>query len=395
MITYFGQHNTATVYANDVESTAIEQIYQLCDQEYLKNASIRFMPDVHAGHGCTIGTTIMTDKLDAIDPNLIGVDIGCGVSVYKLKDKNISLRKLDDVIHKHVPSGKEIFTTSNYAGCLIAFSHASIDLERSFHSMGTLGGGNHFIEIDKDDEDNLYLLIHSGSRHVGVEIAKYYQDIAAREFKDKRKEAADAIIKSCKAAGQEKLIATALTTLKATAASQMAALSKNNLNNYLHDVQLAQEWAEMNRAAIAAAILNHMHIKADLICQTIHNYIDFTDNYVCIRKGAVSAKEGEKLIIPLNMRDGALLCTGLGNPDWNYSAPHGAGRRMSRHSAFDELSLDEYKREMSHIYSSCVTSSTLDESPMAYKDAAAIAEQITDTVKVDKILKPIYNFKAI
>lgn len=364
-----GRANVAKVFTNHLEEAALEQIKLLCDQEFTKDSKIRIMPDVHAGAGCTIGTT-MTIK-DKIVPNLVGVDIGCGMETVKLKNKQIELEKLDKYIHEKIPAGHKIRETShdfadeidlNELRCL---KDGKINTKRAINSIGTLGGGNHFIEVNKDEENQYYLVIHSGSRHLGLEVAGYYQEQAFQQLEEE----------------QKKEIPRTLAYVKGTL-----------LEDYLHDMKIVQRFAMLNRKAMVQEIVKGMKFKVMEQFTTIHNYID-TDEMI-LRKGAVSAKKGELLLIPINMRDGSLLCIGKGNEDWNQSAPHGAGRLMSRKEAKNSFTVSEFKKQMKHIYTTSVNAETLDECPMAYKNMEEIISQIKETAQIVKVLKPVYNFKA-
>ena len=401
MLELKGKYNTAKVFTDIVEETAISQIISLCNEEFTSGSKIRIMPDVHAGAGCTIGTT-MTIK-DKVVPNLVGVDIGCGVLVASLKKGlHFDLEKLDKTIRQYIPSGQSIRTNGIHEYAFnIDFNNLKcidhVNLYRAANSIGTLGGGNHFIEVAIDDKGIEYLIIHSGSRNFGKQIAEYYQHIAYQEcLSDKLYE--KSIIADLKRQARANEIQPTLETLKLNEVhinKDLAFLTGENLENYLNDIEIAQEYASMNRAAIGMEILSNMGIKAGDIDEgftTVHNYID--TNSMILRKGAVSAQEGEKLIIPINMRDGSLICRGKGNVDWNCSAPHGAGRLMSRSEAKKKISIEEYTDEMKDVYTTSVNISTLDEAPMAYKNKEDIIKNISDTVEIVKIIKPIYNFKA-
>lgn len=389
--------NTVKVFANIFEPEAYDQIERLANSEAYGHAKIRVMPDAHAGKGCVVGTTIqLTDK---VTPNLVGVDIGCGMQVTKLEEKEIDLYKLDRFIRENIPTGFNIRDTPlpqagwfhpekmHCAACL------NTDIV-TMNSIGTLGGGNHFIEIDRSDEGDLYLVIHSGSRNLGVRVCQWYQHLAvledgSRDCRGQRTE----LIEKLKAEGRQKDIAKELASLPHPTPSnkELAYLTGSNFEEYIHDMQMVQQYAILNRYAMTRLILNGMSLHRSDSFETIHNYINKRD--MILRKGAVSARQGEKLIIPMNMRDGALLCIGKGNPDWNFSAPHGAGRLMSRKMAKESLSLEEYQKTMTGIFSTSVSESTIDESPQAYKPMAEIISQIGDTVEVKEVIRPIYNFK--
>ena len=383
------------IFAKTCEEQARKQISRMANCEAYKNRMIRIMPDVHAGKGCTIGTCISIHN--KVVPNTVGVDIGCGMLVVYLGKIDIDLDKLDRTINEKIPCGFNVNSDMDINGrawfertrLLIAKSE-----EREYigRSIGTLGGGNHFIEIDKDDDDNKYLVIHSGSRNFGVKVCEKWQNIAIgeeRAKKDKRNE----LIARLKAEHKEKLIQQELRKLhKPTFDEDLAYVSDLLFDGYINEMKMAQEYARDNRNVMAAVIIRSMGWEVSDMFTSVHNYID--TKKMIIRKGACSAEEGERLIIPMNMRDGSLICVGKGNPDWLFSAPHGAGRLMSRKQAFDTLDLKEYRKEMSGIYSSSVCEETIDESPMAYKPMQEIIDCIEPTVEVKKIIKPIYNFKA-
>lgn len=393
MIELNGKYNTAKIFTNNVDAETQSQIIQLLNQPFMSENKIRIMPDCHAGAGCVIGTTMtLTDK---VIPNLVGVDIGCGMYALELKEANIDLNELDNVINNYVPCG---FSIHDHA---IAKSNindiiAPIDIEKAFKSLGTLGGGNHFIEIDKASNGKLWLVIHTGSRHLGIEICKYYQNLGYENISQHNIAGQIAkIIIELKHTGKEKEIENAIHKLHEQVPSipkDLCYVENQIFDNYMHDMKLAQEHASINRETIANTIINKMHLHAIQSFQTIHNYIDI-DNMI-LRKGAVSAKANEKLIIPMNMRDGSLICIGKGNPDWNYSAPHGAGRIMSRSQAKEQISMNEFTDTMKNIYSTSVMESTIDEAPMVYKPMKEIMNNIIDTVDIIDIIKPIYNFKA-
>lgn len=399
-----GKYNTAKVFTDVVDEKSLQQIKGLCDQEFTSGAKIRLMPDVHAGAGCTIGTT-MTIK-DKICPNLVGVDIGCGMETLCIKadsevSRNFNGADLDKIIRKNIPSGFSIRK----------FPHAFVEQvewdnikghynkKRAWLSLGTLGGGNHFIEADRDDEGNLYIVVHSGSRHAGLEIADYYQEQAWRQLNGNAEEDCRKLIERLKAEGKEQEIQEKLEELKAQISTDipkdLAYVSGELFDDYINDMRIMQHFAMLNRKAMVQSISIGLRIKQEDIIEqftTIHNYID-TDKMI-LRKGAVSAQKGEKLLIPINMRDGSLICVGKGNEDWNCSAPHGAGRVMSRNKARKELSLEEFKAEMSGIWSSTVNLETIDEAPMAYKTMDDIVANIDPTAEIVKVIKPIYNYKA-
>lgn len=383
--------NEIKVFAETFEFEAYDQIKALGNFEPYLQSKIRVMPDAHAGKGCVVGTTMtITDK---VTPNLVGVDIGCGMFVVKLKEKGIDLVALDQVIKEKVPSG---FNIHKKRQCKFDLDRLkcvnSVDLERAALSIGSLGGGNHFIEIDRAADDTLYLVIHSGSRHLGVQVCKYYQD-KAFQLANEVGTAKVALIQQLKGEGREKEIDSALKQFrKPQVNKELAFVYGKDFDDYIHDMREAQEYATMNRRVIADIILSGLRLQEEDSFTTIHNYIDIKE--MILRKGAVSAKAGEMLIIPMNMRDGSLICKGKGNPDWNFSAPHGAGRLMSRSKAKERISFKEFTRSMKGIYTTSVNRSTIDEAPQAYKSMEEIVRLISDTVEIVDIIKPIYNFKA-
>lgn len=391
-----GKFNKAKVFTDVIENEAIEQIKAACDFPAFKGLKIRIMPDVHAGAGCTIGTT-MTIK-DKIVPNMVGVDIGCGMEVAKLEDKELNLKALDEFIHVNIPSGMTCrtkphpFVEQINLKDLRCFSHIKDTLARN--SIGTLGGGNHFIEVDRD-EQNYYLVIHSGSRHLGLEVASFYQKEAYKNLCGNSQKQIQKVIACLKAEGRQKEIQSTVKMLKADkvdVSPDMAYVSGELFNDYIHDMKIVQRYAVINRNAMAHDIIEGLNLTVLERFTTVHNYID-TERMI-LRKGAVSARKGEKLLIPINMKDGSLICIGKGNADWNESAPHGAGRLMSRNAAFKNLTMKQFKAEMEGIYSTSVTPETLDESPMAYKRLEDIVDNITPTVEIVRQIKPVYNFKA-
>ena len=393
-----GKVNTAVCYAKVVEDEAIEQIRRMCDYEFTEGSKIRIMPDVHAGKGCTIGTTMtVTDK--AV-PNIVGVDIGCGMYTVNLGKGNIDFEKLDEAAH-FVPSGMNI-----WEGRQEKFDLQELCCYRSLkntkwleRSLGTLGGGNHFIEVDRAQDGTNYLVIHTGSRNLGKQVADLYQQLAIDLNKGKETyfQQRDAIIREYKAAGRKQEIQTAL---KAIAWEQRVASMPEDLcylygiyfEDYLHDVEICQRFAKRNREKLAEVLLERTGMSGSDAFHTIHNYIDTEE--MILRKGAIAAHKGEKVLIPINMRDGSVLAVGKGNPDWNYSAPHGAGRIMSRTKAKENLSMEEYKSAMEGVYTTSVNEATLDEAPMAYKSLEDIIDVIKESVDVIDVMKPVYNFKA-
>lgn len=400
MVIIEGKYNKAKVFTDVVEEVALSQIKTLCDQEFVKDSKIRIMPDVHAGAGCTIGTT-MTIK-DKIVPNLVGVDIGCGMETIQIKNKHIELQKLDKLIYEEIPSGFNIRKTAHKYNDEVDLTSlrckldAKINISRAQMSLGTLGGGNHFIEVDEDEEGNIYVVVHSGSRHLGLEVANYYQEQAYKALNGNTVKDIYRLTQEYKVAGRDKEIQSAINDLKKQTKTEipkaLAYLSGQMLEDYIHDMKIVQRFAMLNRKAMIDIIIKGMKLKVAEEFTTIHNYID-TDNMI-LRKGAVSAAKGEKLLIPINMRDGSLICIGKGNPEWNQSAPHGAGRLMSRKQAKNSYTVSEFKKEMKGIYTTSVSDKTLDECPMAYKDMRDIVNNITDTADIIKVIKPIYNYKA-
>ncbi len=400
MIEIKGKINTALCYATIVEDEAIEQIRRMCDYEFTRGSKIRIMPDVHAGKGCTIGTT-MTVAGKAV-PNVVGVDIGCGMYTVDLGKADIDLEKLDEAAH-YIPSGMNV-----WEGRQEKFDLTELRCFRELketkwleRSLGTLGGGNHFIEIDRAADGTNYLVIHSGSRNLGKQVAEFYQKLAINlnrgygDYLEKR----DEIIRSYKEQGRRNEIQEALKQLhwqvfesETSVPEDLCYLSDKYLEDYLFDVVICQRFARRNREKMAEILLERTGISGGEAFHTIHNYID-TDEMI-LRKGAIAAHKGEKVLIPINMRDGSVLATGKGNPEWNYSAPHGAGRLMSRTKAKTTLSMEEYKSEMKGIYTTSVNEKTLDEAPMAYKSLEDIIDVIRDSVDVIDVMKPIYNFKA-
>ena len=400
MIEIKGKHNTAKCYVNALDDVAAEQILSVCDMEELADSKIRIMPDVHAGKGCTIGTT-MTVK-DKIVPAMVGVDIGCGMYTVSLGKVELDLERLDEVVHR-IPCGTRVWEGRLERHDLMGLEcYRSLkDTKRLERSIGTLGGGNHFIEIDEDLDGNKYLIIHSGSRNLGTQVAQIYQDIALdlNMGKEDYFRQRDEIIRAYKEQGRRKEIQDVLKAMKKaweskepTLPYELCYLYGDFMASYIHDVDICQQFALRNREKMAEIILEGYGIGCGEAFHTVHNYIDVEE--MILRKGAVSAKKGEKLLIPINMRDGSLICIGKGNDDWNCSAPHGAGRLMSRTTAFEKLTVEEYESQMKGIYSTCITSSTLDESPMAYKSIDEIVSNVEPTVEIVSRIKPIYNFKA-
>ncbi|MBE6932300.1 MAG: RtcB family protein [Ruminococcaceae bacterium] len=398
MIEIKGQYNTAICYTPALEKAAEDQIRAVCDQKEFSDSKIRIMPDVHAGIGCTIGTTMtITDK---IVPGMVGVDIGCGMETLRIAEKELDYEKLDEIIRTQIPCGREIRTEPhelNHEIDLNALRCAKyVNLERARCSIGTLGSGNHFIEVDRGEEGDIFLVIHSGSRHLGTQVAKFYQEEGRKALWGGANHQIQAAVAELKAQGRFQEIEATIKALKRERPTRvprdLAWVEGKLFDDYLHDMAITQHFAALNRKAMVDVIVKGMGLTPVEQFTTIHNYID-TEQFI-LRKGAVSARKGEKLLIPINMRDGSLICVGKGNPEWNYSAPHGAGRLMSRKAAFENLSLQEYEEEMSGIYSTCVNFDTLDESPMAYKGIDEIIAQIGPTVDILEQIRPLYNFKA-
>lgn len=389
------------IFTDNIEPQAKDQVYMLAEQEAFKNCKIRIMPDVHAGAGCVIGFT--ANLGDKVIPNIVGVDIGCGMLVVELGYADIDLPKLDTFIGQNIPSGMNVHENtvipSTQMEELVCFNELK-NKPWLFRSTGTLGGGNHFIEIDEDAKGFKYLVIHTGSRNWGKQVADIYQRKAIETCKDgvsaKLKAERERIIREYKANGRDKEISAALKHLKDSLGpsipSDLCYLEGKTREEYLHDMRLCQRFATENRGAIAEKIVNGLNLNPGSCFQTIHNYIDFDTGIT--RKGAVRAMKGERLIIPINMRDGCIIGIGKGNPDWNYSAPHGAGRIMSRNQARKELCEADYYETMKGIYTTSVCFDTIDESPMVYKPIDEIIQNIEPTVEIEKIIKPIYNFKA-
>ncbi len=368
MIIIEGKYNLAKVFVDEIEEGARVQIKTMLDQPFIKDSKIRIMPDVHAGAGSTIGTTMTVH--DKVVPNLVGFDIGCGMLTSKIKARKIDFSVLDTVIHNKIPSGFAIRNRVHEYAKYVDVDKLKIrrngkndkklNIKRADRSIGTLGGGNHFIEINQDDNNDLYLVIHTGSRNIGNQVASLYQ--------------------------REAMI------MSPTQPKSLAYLEGEKYNDYLHDMKIMQEYAVYNRLAIRDIIVESMGWEVTDEFTTIHNYVDLKN--MILRKGAVSAQKGEKILIPLNMRDGSLIAVGKGNPDWNYSAPHGAGRVLSRREAKRVLSLNDFRKSMKHIYSTSINKQTIDEAPEAYKDKSIVIDNIHDTAEIIAHLRPLYNFKG-
>ncbi|MBQ1326967.1 MAG: RtcB family protein [Eubacterium sp.] len=374
MITIYGKYTNAKVYTVENELYSLDeyarkQLQMICDNPVAQGSKIRVMPDVHPGKVGTIGFT-MTVK-DVILPSLVGVDIGCGMTIAKIKSKALQFQQLDSVIRENVPVGPAIQRKEHKFADRIDLSKLksakSISEAKAKLSIGTLGGGNHFIEVDKDEEENIYLTVHSGSRHLGIEVAEYYLRAGQKEMQRKK---------------------------QGYASYEMTSLTGELMEDYFYDLEIIQDFARINREAIIESIVKGMKWKVEDSFCVVHNYVDFSGNAPLLRKGAISAKDGERVIIPINMRDGIILGTGLGNPEWNYSAPHGAGRIYRRSEVVEHHTVSEFKKEMEGIHSICINKDTLDESPFAYRKIDDIAKVIRDTIRIDKIIKPVYNYKA-
>ncbi len=395
-----GKRNTAICYATVIDEKASEQIRRMCDYEFTDGSRIRIMPDVHAGKGCTIGTT-MTVRDKAV-PNVVGVDIGCGMYTTNLGKIDVDFKRLDAAAH-FIKSGMTVWDSEMESFDLTALRCYDSLQKLSWlkRSLGTLGGGNHFIEVDVSADDTKYLVIHSGSRNLGKQVAEIYQERAIDQHKgiENYKREREELIRSLKERGETGKIQTAIEDLKtrkerakADMPEDLCYLSGNMFEDYLHDVEICQRYARRNRELMTEIILDRAGLTGTDSFHTIHNYIDTGE--MILRKGAIAAHEGEKVLIPINMRDGSILAIGKGNPEWNYSAPHGAGRIMSRTQAIKKLSMDEYRKSMEGVYTTSLSEGTLDEAPMAYKSLEDIIDVVTESVDVIEVMKPIFNFKA-
>lgn len=395
-----GKVNTAVCYAKVIEDGAIEQIQRMCDYKLTEGSRVRIMPDVHAGKGCTIGTTMTVS--DKVCPNIVGVDIGCGMYTLKLTAQTLDFEKIDAACH-YIPSGKNVWEgrMERFALTDLRCYRSLRDAKRLERSLGTLGGGNHFIEIDKASDGTFYLIIHSGSRNLGKQVAEVYQQLAIDLHMGKEDyfRQRDEIIRTYKEAGRRGEIQKALKELKNNYETHellipedLCWLEGTFLEDYLHDVEICQNFARRSRERMAEIILERTGMGAEEGFHTIHNYIDTRE--MILRKGAIAAHAGEKVLIPLNMRDGSVIAIGKGNPEWNYSAPHGAGRVMSRGRAKETLNMEDYKASMEGIYTTSINEKTIDEAPMAYKSLDDIIDVIRESVNVIDIMKPVYNFKA-
>ena len=395
MIKIQGKRNHAIVYTDKIDKETKTQLAELLREKAFTDSKIRIMPDTHSGKGCIIGTTMTLSG--RVCPALVGVDIGCGMETVIFEKNDINLKELDELIHSKIPSGAKINTESLISDEKIDLSklrcYSKINAERAYRSIGTLGGGNHFIELDKDDDGFIYLIIHSGSRQLGNDVAKYYQDAAYKyQCKKARKDVRAASYEQrddeeyyTKSSNREQ-------KSKLSVVYERAILDGELFDDYLHDILIVQKFADINRKKMVEIIESGIGLCEKESFSNIHNYID--NERMILRKGAVSANQGERVIIPLNMRDGALVCTGLGNPDWNFSAPHGAGRICSRTEAKYAYNVEEFKEQMKGVYTTTANINTIDECPMVYKTPESIIEFIGDTVTIDKIIRPVYNFKA-
>lgn len=396
-----GKISTAICYAKVIEDGAIEQIRRMCDYELTQHSRIRIMPDVHAGKGCTIGTTMTV--ADKVCPNIVGVDIGCGMYTVKLAEKELNFERIDEAAH-YIPSGMH-----TWEGRMERFDMTALrcyrslrDSKRLERSLGTLGGGNHFIELDKASDGTYYLVIHSGSRNLGKQVAEIYQRLAVNlhtgkeDYFMRRNE----IIRTYKAEGRRAEIQEALKKLEQEYEAKIPDVPEDLcwlygtfLEDYLHDVEICQQFARRSREKMAEILLKRTGMTGLESFHTIHNYIDTKERI--LRKGAIAAHAGERVLIPINMRDGSIIAIGKGNPEWNYSAPHGAGRIMSRSKAKEAINLEAYRAAMEGIYTTSVSEQTIDEAPMAYKSIDDILDVIQESVEIVDIMKPVYNFKAV
>ncbi|EPE61958.1 UPF0027 family protein [Exiguobacterium sp. S17] len=387
-----GKYNQAKVFNERIDDMTRAQIQTLVDQPFTEGAAIRIMPDMHAGKGSVVGTTMTIH--DKIVPNLVGVDLGCGMLCTEINVKRIDFQKLDDMIRQLVPSGMNIRESAHSYASKVPLEdvRAPYKLDRALRSVGTLGSGNHFIEVNRDDQGRTFLVIHSGSRHLGVQIAEHYQQRAIRHMMDTTEVQNE--IERLKEAGREGDIQAYLEYAKTAKQGlrDLAYIEGTDMDDYMHDVRIAQQYAASNRLAMTDVIVEAMNWNVVDQFDTVHNYIDHDD--MILRKGAISAKAGERVIIPMNMRDGSLICTGKGNPDWNFSGPHGAGRIMSRSAARKRVDFNEFKKAMEGVWSSSVRKSTIDESPFVYKSMKEIVRYIEPAVTIDQLIKPLYNFKA-
>ena len=394
-----GAYTSAIVYTDLVEQEALDQVQLLCDQPIAVGSRVRIMPDVHAGSGCTIGTTMTVG--DKIMPSLVGVDIGCGMLTVGIGKQPLPLEALDQLIYRCIPSGQNVRETPHPLAEEIDLHQLRcaqrVDLERASLSLGTLGGGNHFIEADIDEQGNRYLVVHSGSRQLGHQVATYYIKAGYEQMQMEGVKTPRQLIEELKEQGRFQEIQTAVKNFVVEKKAldipvKLAYVSGELFQDYIHDMAIVQRFAQLSRQAMMNILLSELDLTATECFETIHNYIDMES--MILRKGAVSAKAGEKLLIPINMRDGSLICTGKGNPEWNFSAPHGAGRLLSRAKAKEMLRMEDFSSSMAGIYTTSVHESTIDEAPMAYKPMEAIVKNIQPTVEINSVIRPIYNFKA-
>ncbi|MEY2372693.1 RtcB family protein [Lysinibacillus capsici] len=395
MIEINGRFTNAKIFAQTALQTAVDQIQELTDQAFMAGTKVRIMPDYHAGKGCVIGTTIQLQ--DHVVPNLVGIDVGCGVFVAQLDVTTVDFAQLDAIIRTYVPSGQDIHKEVSPSRHFVEFEGkqfraSGLKDDYTNLSLGTLGGGNHFIELAKDEDDQHYLLIHTGSRYVGAKVANWHQK---RAYDNLRREDLTEKIEALKLQGRHQEIQSMIQAYKEQTPfvpKDLSYLEGEAFHDYIHDMKIAQQFARMNRWTIAETIAKQMDWHFTDTFDTIHNYID--TETMTLRKGAVRANKGEKLVIPMNMRDGSLICIGKGNAEWNYSAPHGAGRMFSRRAAKKALNMADFKDTMQGIWTTSVNEETLDEAPMAYKPMTEITSAIGETVDIVKVIKPVYNFKA-
>ncbi len=399
MLKINGKYNEAIIYASHIEESTKEQIKKLLDQEFVKGLNVRIMPDCHTGAGCVIGTTM--NIIDKIVPNLVGVDIGCGMLCVRLGKININLKEIDEFIRKHIPSGQHSYEVNQKVEANILDLKCLKEIrnfEYHYKTMGTLGGGNHFIEIDKDEDKNLYLIIHSGSRNIGKQIADIYQKkaILYHNSNNRLSKRVKEVISECKSKKLECEIENRILNLKKNTIllpEELCYLENELFDNYIHDMNIAQKYASENRIKIAMKILNFLKVENYSYFETVHNYLNMND--MILRKGAIAAYKGEEVLIPINMRDGCIIAKGKSCEAYNYSAPHGAGRLLSRTEAKREVKLEDFITAMEGIYTTSINASTIDESPFAYKSINDIINNIEETVEIIKIIKPIYNYKDI
>ena len=389
-----GKYSDATVFTNNIDEVTVYQIETFLNEELTKDANVRIMPDCHAGKGAVIGTTMKV--IDRVVPNLVGVDIGCGMLCVEINKQDIDFAKLDSAIRTLVPSGQSVRTSAHEFIKNIKLDQvlASFSMKVALHSLGSLGGGNHFVEMNETDDGRTFLVIHSGSRHLGAKVANYHQKKAIQHLTNE-KNGLDELIAQLKAEGRHKEIQEAIKSYKSVqpnVPNDLAYLQGSLMDDYLHDLKIAQEYAKWNRAAMVQVIIEAMNFREIGRIDTVHNYIDL--DHMILRKGAISARKDEMVLIPINMRDGSLLAKGKGNDNWNQSGPHGAGRILSRTKAKKLLQLDDFEQTMKNVYTTSVSQDTIDESPFAYKTMQEIIDNTKDTIDIQSILKPIYNFKA-